>query len=103
MVCNVDFKYLRQCYACAIMHTYTYIRRAIMMQRTTIMLPEELKLKAIQKANKQGVSLGELIRAALMQLCAKNDKYHDPLFDENNVYDGDLPDDISLNHDDYLY
>ena len=35
------------------------------MKRTTVMLPEDLKLKAEKRAEKMGISLGELIRLSL--------------------------------------
>lgn len=75
------------------------------MKRTTIMLPEELKLKAEKRANKIGVSLGGFIRLSLeAQLKQrKNISYKDSLFEDNTVFDGNVPDDISVNHDKYLY
>ena len=35
------------------------------MERTTIMLPHDLKLQAAQYAKNKGISLGELIRTAI--------------------------------------
>lgn len=75
------------------------------MERTTIMLPGDLKLKAERKAEKMGISLGELIRLSLKtQVGKKTDTVEDdPFLSDNAVFSGDVPDDLSLNHDKYLY
>jgi hypothetical protein len=74
------------------------------MKRTTIMLPEGLRRRAMSLARQKGVSLGELIRdsldAALPEV--SYDAGHDPLF-EDVVYDGPAPKDVSVKHDRYLY
>ena len=75
------------------------------MHRTTIMLPEELKSKAKQRAQSYGVSLGELIRLALERylkpvLPGEN---KDPYLSCTLVFDEPGgPTDISERHDDYL-
>ncbi|MGH9365659.1 MAG: CopG family transcriptional regulator [Thermoanaerobaculia bacterium] len=74
------------------------------MKRTTIMLPEDLRRRALFRAKQRGVSLGELIRdsldAALPDVI--DDMHRDPLF-EDVVFDGPAPADVSANHDKYLY
>ena len=74
------------------------------MKRTTIMLPEALRRRALSRAKQKGVSLAELIRdsldAALPAVTYDVDK--DPLF-EDVIYDGPAPADASSDHDKYLY
>lgn len=74
------------------------------MKRTTIMLPDGLRQRAMSRARQKGVSLGELIRDSLdAALPAVNyDAGHDPLF-EDVIYDGPAPTDGSTRHDNYLY
>ena len=74
------------------------------MNRTTIMLPESLKVKAIRVAAKRHVSLGELIREGLKKVCENNQpKERDIFFTDSHVFTGDTPKDLAKNHDDYLY
>ena len=75
------------------------------MKRTTIMLPPKLKLKAQQRANALGMSLGKFIRAAIeksLELPPATLEA-DPIFDDVEVYSGDVPKDLAENHDKYLY
>lgn len=74
------------------------------MKRTTIMLPEALRRRALSRAKQKGVSMGELIRDSLdAALSAVTyDAERDPLF-EDVVYDGPAPADGASNHDKYLY
>jgi hypothetical protein len=74
------------------------------MKRTTIMLPEELRRRAIARARQRGVSLGELIRESLdaAMPAVRYDAGTDPLF-ADVVFDGPAPDDLSTRHDAYLY
>jgi hypothetical protein len=68
------------------------------------MLPEDLKLRAQQAAGKLGISLAELIRETLeRRLNARQDRRDDPLFSEVPVYEGPVPQDLSEEHDRYLY
>ena len=74
------------------------------MKRTTIMLPDALRRRAMSRARQKGVSLGELIRDSLDAAlpAASYDAGRDPLF-EDVVYDGPAPADGSSRHDEYLY
>ena len=76
------------------------------MQRTTIMLPPELKEKATRRAREKGISLGELLRESLtIALEAKEASLRkdDPLFADQVVFDGEAPEDIAERHDRHLY
>lgn len=75
------------------------------MQRTTIMLPRELKQRAAREARARGVSLGGLIREALAALLRRDcgSAGEDPLIADRAVYDGPIPADTSQRHDDSLY
>jgi hypothetical protein len=75
------------------------------MDRTTIMLPQELKSRALRKARSKGISLAELIRLALeSQLAeARDPRDADPLMKDSAIFDGEAPEDLSANHDAYLY
>ena len=75
------------------------------MKRTTVMLPEDLKLKAEKRAEKMGISLGEFIRLSLeAQIRLKKDESQDDFFlSDDAIFSGDVPVDISVNHDKYLY
>ena len=57
-------------------------------------------------AKKEGISKGELIRNvmdAALNHPPKNSLNDDPLFSDNAFFTGDVPNDISKNHDRYLY
>ncbi|MDA8140366.1 MAG: ribbon-helix-helix domain-containing protein [Desulfobacteraceae bacterium] len=74
------------------------------MQRTTIMLPEDLKARAEEKSRQQGVSLGEFVREALTKLLNDiNNDTEDSFFSDNAIFTGDAPKDLSSHHDDYIY
>jgi len=76
------------------------------MERTTIMLPRDLKLRVAQYAKRQGISMGELIRNvmdAALNNPPPNSLDDDPLFSDKTFFTGDAPDNISKNHDRYLY
>ena len=76
------------------------------MERTTIMLPPELKSKAAKYSELRGISLGQLIREALEKEVAQEaaiDYEADSFFSDNAVFHGDAPVDLSLRHDHYLY
>ncbi len=75
------------------------------MNRTTIMLPSNLKLRAQVFASKKGISVGELIRESLEEklLQAKSVDKSDPFFDDKHFFKGEIPRDLSVKHDEYLY
>ena len=74
------------------------------MKRTTIMLPQGLRQRALLRAKQKGISLGELIRDSLDAALpgVSYDVQEDPLF-EDVIYDGPAPSDTSTKHDSYLY
>jgi hypothetical protein len=75
------------------------------MERTTIMLPPELKSKAIRYSEHKGISLGQLIREALeheINQQGNAEQSLDPLYADKVVFKGEAPHDLSMNHDAYL-
>ena len=75
------------------------------MKRTTIILPDGLKIHAIKKAREIGISLGELIRQSL-HATLKNTHAHlknDPFLNDERLFTKTAPTDGAKNHDDYLY
>ena len=76
------------------------------MKRTTIMLPDNLKMRAVKHAEIMGLSLGGFIRESLEKTLQPPDVDHaddDPFFADSVVYRGKTPKDLALNYDDYLY
>ncbi len=76
------------------------------MFRTTIMLPQELKLKAEEKAHRLRMSLGEYVRKALRDSLfgeTKGKTAKDAFLSDRAVYSGRAPKDSAKRHDDYLY
>ena len=75
------------------------------MKRTTIMMPDDLKIRAAKRADSLGISLGEFIRDSLERNLKLNNVviFDDPYISDNSVYDGDTPRDLAQNHDKYLY
>ncbi len=86
-------------------HNLRYKKAKKIMNRTTIMLPETLKMKAMNLAKNEGVSLGEFIRESIIMRFRKNTTpiKQDPFFSESLVFSGNSPKDLAENHDDYLY
>lgn len=75
------------------------------MKRTTIMLPEDLKVQAEKAARKSRVSLGQFIRKSIekaVQRVVKSGQ-EDPFFSDKTVWRGTAPRDGALRHDKYLY
>ena len=75
------------------------------MDRTTIVLPPDLKFQAQQLAHRKHISLAKLIRNSLeaqIELLGQN-KGSELFFKDRNFFDGTVPSDLSVNHDDYLY
>lgn len=76
------------------------------MRRITIMIPEELEVRARRYARRHGLSLGDLIRESFQQrLQQETDESHteDPLFADQTVHEGNAPQNLASRHDDYLY
>jgi len=75
------------------------------MKRTTIMLPNDLRARAMRCAKERGDSLGGLVRDALAVILDNTPKgvAEDPLFNDYAVFSGEAPSDLSRNHDRYLY
>ena len=77
------------------------------MERTTIMLPSDLKAKVQKRANYMGMSLGQYIREAVVNSLEYQQRdqpiEEDPLFADDAVFVGKGPGDIAENHDRYLY
>ena len=77
------------------------------MERTTIMLPPDLKAKVQKRANYMGMSLGQYIREAVENSLEYQQREQsieeDPLFADDAVFVGEGPKDIAENHDQYLY
>jgi hypothetical protein len=77
----------------------------VVVLRTTIMLPPDLKRRAVLRAQAEGVSLGELIRRSLESAIQESSgaRDRDPLFADSEVFAGEVPADLVQNHDRYLY
>ena len=80
-------------------------KKGLNMTRTTVMLPEKLKVQAANQAREKGMTLGEFIRESMrMNLKMKtSSKNTDPFFSDAEVFEGDAPQDIAEQHDYYLY
>lgn len=75
------------------------------MQRTTVMLPRELKTRAVLHSRRLGISLGELIRSSLRAASKEGVGAGDTdsMYGDLAVYRGSAPKDLSAAHDAYLY
>lgn len=74
------------------------------MQRTTIMLPNDLRSRAQRRARELGMSLGQFIRESLAaRLGRGGNQAEDPLFADDAVFAGQVAGDLARNHDHYLY
>lgn len=80
-----------------------YMVLCMHMNRTTILLPAELRSKASGVAKKKGMSLSELIRRSLEAVVARDRGSDDPLFADGAVFTGDVPAGTSARHDAELY
>lgn len=84
-----------------------------MPDRTTIVLPPELKRRAVSRARRQGISFGEFVRRAVEKQVAlptvkivkppRKRKTGDPFWDNLVFFEDDGPTDLSVRHDDYIY
>ena len=79
-----------------------------MQDRTTVVLPDRLKQRAVARAREQGISFGEFVRRAVEKMFTSpprgttKKKTGDPFWDNLEVYDGG-PSDLAARHDEYLY
>jgi hypothetical protein len=75
------------------------------MDRTTIMIPAELKRKASELARLNEISLGELTRRALKAAIeqAQRRDQRDSLLTDRTTFKGKTGRDLAANHDSYLY
>ena len=76
------------------------------MDRTTIMLPPELKTRASNQAKKMRISLGQYIREALqksLDMENRSETNDDSFFLDNAVFNGPTPENLASDHDEYLY
>ncbi len=74
------------------------------MKRTTVMLPVELKARAMRTARERGISFGELLRRSLAATVeSPAPRYDDPVFADSAVFEGETPEDLAGDHDGYLY
>lgn len=95
----VDIKLWRYDYACK-------VQMEDPMKRTTIMLPEDLKMRALKHANMMGISLGGFVRESLARALQNQNPdmpVEDPFFADEVVFDGKSPVNLAAKHDDYLY
>jgi predicted DNA-binding protein len=75
------------------------------VQRTSILLPLELRSRANRQASRLGISFGELVRRALADLLdeVEQDGARDAFFADGAVYSGEIPSGASIHHDEHLY
>lgn len=77
------------------------------MDKTTILLPAELRRRAARRAAAKGISLGELIRRKLLEEVAADQdtaRSQDPLFrDFDELLSKGGAADAAAQHDRYLY
>lgn len=75
------------------------------MERTTVMMPADLKERAIYKAQKLKISFGELVRKSL-EIFIDNERLYlkdDPFIADKEIYCKVVKNDLSKNHDIYIY
>jgi hypothetical protein len=75
------------------------------MDRTTVMLPDDLERAAQSQAEQRRISLGELIRESLRRQIETEPERRDQdlLFADAATWSSDVPSDLSEHHDDELY
>ncbi len=84
------------------------------MTRTSIMLPEDVKRRAMAEARKLKISFADFVRQAVTEKLPREGKgvdrlkqrRQDPLFrllDHRTLVRSDAATDIAARHDDYLY
>ena len=79
-----------------------------MPERTTVVLPDPLKQRAVARAREQGISFGEFVRRSIERMLTMpprgtgRNKTGDPFWDNLEIHDGG-PADAAAHHDEYLY
>ncbi len=74
------------------------------MDRTTVMLPSELKQRVACRSREMGVSFGEFVRLSLQdELSHRKLDCGDPLFTDTTVFSGQAPSNAAEAHDELLY
>ena len=75
------------------------------MERTTIMLPDDLRTRTASRARELGISMGELIRLAIEAALSNPEqaRKHDTFFSDTAVFRDKGPENLADNHDQYLY
>jgi len=80
-----------------------------MPDRTTIVLPPDLKRRAVSRARRQGISFGEFVRRAVEKQLAgpargrAKRKTGDPFLDSLVTFDDGGPPDLSTRVDEIVY
>jgi hypothetical protein len=75
----------------------------IVMQRTSLMLPEDLQRQAAELAREQGISLGELVRRSLVRETQVRYRVDaDTFWDAPETFHSGQTD-LAARHDDELY
>ncbi len=87
---------------------YGFFQKHIHINKTTILLPDDLQRRAKNIAKKRGTTLSGLIRTQLERVVGESEasnrsRAEDPLFSNWNPSDREIPTDLSSNHDKYLY
>jgi hypothetical protein len=84
------------------------------MTRTTIMLPDDVKRRALAQARKLNISFADFVRQAVTEKLPRQGKgvdrlkqrRQDPLFrllDRIALVEGETATDVAARHDDFLY
>ena len=72
------------------------------MNTTPISIPEDLANQLAHAAKSQGVSVEQFVSKSL-DAAVRRLQPRDPLFEDNAVFSDDVPEDLSADHDRYLY
>lgn len=73
------------------------------MQRTTLVLPPNLKARVMARARAHNISFGEFVRRSLEKSLEQPITKDDSFWADKGVYKGYTPANLSQCHDDYLY
>ena len=75
------------------------------MSRTTVVLPEDLRFRARERARRDGITFAELVRQAIVARLGSPGEgiEEDPVFGDVLVYEGAVPPSLSEEHDVDLY